>query len=589
MSEKQPATVSKAAFASPLPMPASQPAAKRRSRLYFATLLAAVYLLAMPYLSPSPAGHHGHARCPSQPAPLNVGTDWDPVADTIYGELAARRLSKAVQINTVSYDDMPADPSDARFAGHAEFAHFMETEYPKVYGALSHEAVNTHAHLFTWAGRNAALAPVLLMAHIDTVPVNSATVGQWVYPPFSGEIAVNGTPDTPGTWVWGRGASDTKNSVVGILGAVERLVTEGFEPERTILIAYGFDEEIGGPRGAGHIAPLLEERYGADGVAFLVDEGFSGIENTYGARVASLGMAEKGAVNFQLTVETPGGHSSVPPEHTGIGYTSLLLSAIEAHPFEPSLSPSSPYLSYLTCLAEHAPAFPKTVRRQLADPRQWPKLARQLAAKDRRVNSMLATTVAIDLISGGVKVNALPEVVEATINHRIAFTSSVNETAAHMVKVLEPVAHKHGFSFAALGAPATSAHACHGSSAAAAGKGKGNDTDTATRRVRFELANKMPLEPAPITAADTAPWALIGGTIRTVFGAHTVVSPTGMYANTDTAHMWNVTKHIYRFTPAFVQDAPNQHTVSERISLDAHLSTTRFYYKLLRNTQGWAA
>lgn len=37
----------------------------------------------------------------------------------------------------------------------------------------------------------------------------------------------------------------------------------------------------------------------------------------YGAQVASFGMAEKGALDVKIRVETPGGHSSVPPKHTG--------------------------------------------------------------------------------------------------------------------------------------------------------------------------------------------------------------------------------------------------------------------------------
>lgn len=62
---------------------------------------------------------------------------------------------------------------------------------------------------------------------------------------------------------------------------------------------------------------MIEERYGSDGIAFIIDEGFSGIEETYGIPVASLGMAEKGSVSVKLTVDTPGGHSSVAPVHTG--------------------------------------------------------------------------------------------------------------------------------------------------------------------------------------------------------------------------------------------------------------------------------
>lgn len=60
-----------------------------------------------------------------------------------------------------------------------------------------------------------------------------------------------------------------------------------------------------------------------------------------------------------------------------------------------------------------------------------------------------------------------------------------------------------------------------------------------------------------------------------------------MEANTDTARMWNLTTEIFRFTPAFLSESLNQHTVDERISLRAHLTTVRFYYKLMKNTQGW--
>ena len=62
---------------------------------------------------------------------------------------------------------------------------------------------------------------------------------------------------------------------------------------------------------------MIEERYGQNGVAFLVDEGFSGLEERYGGSFFSMGMAEKGASTFSIKVETPGGHSSVPPTHTG--------------------------------------------------------------------------------------------------------------------------------------------------------------------------------------------------------------------------------------------------------------------------------
>ena len=184
-------------------------------------------------------------RCPAQPAPLNVGIDWDPLADSIYASLAVKRLSKSVQIATESFDDLPTSPSDPAYNKFNAFHHFLRLEFPKVMSEpLKHEMVNTHGHLFTWEGSHPDLQPILLMAHSDTVPVLPDTLDQWIYPPLEGIVTVNASESTPGTWLWGRGVSDCKNQLMGILGALERLVTEEFKPERTILVASGFDEEV---------------------------------------------------------------------------------------------------------------------------------------------------------------------------------------------------------------------------------------------------------------------------------------------------------------------------------------------------------
>ncbi len=98
---------------------------------------------------------------------------------------------------------------------------------------------------------------------------------------------------------------------------------------------------------------------------------------------------------------------------------SLLIAELEAHPPTPELVPESPILKYLSCLEENAPHFPHSLRNRLLDPKKWPGLAKDLA-KDRMMNSFLATSQAFDLIRGGVKVNALPEVVRATADYRIS-------------------------------------------------------------------------------------------------------------------------------------------------------------------------
>lgn len=44
--------------------------------------------------------------------------------------------------------------------------------------------------------------------------------------------------------MWGRGALDVKFSVTALLEAVTRLLAQGYQPKRTILITFGHDEEV---------------------------------------------------------------------------------------------------------------------------------------------------------------------------------------------------------------------------------------------------------------------------------------------------------------------------------------------------------
>jgi len=169
---------------------------------------------------------------------------------------------------------------------------------------------------------------LLLMAHMDVVPVEAATESSWHQPPFSGRVAEG--------FIWGRGAMDDKASVMGLLEAVEHLLESGFEPQRTVYLAFGHDEEIGGNSGAAKIAGLLQSR-GLE-LEYVLDEGlniFNGIVPGISAPVALIGVAEKGYLTLQLTAESPGGHSSAPPEHTAITVISRALQRLEGRPFQP--------------------------------------------------------------------------------------------------------------------------------------------------------------------------------------------------------------------------------------------------------------
>lgn len=209
------------------------------------------------------------------------------IATEFFRNESIKRLGGAVQIPTQSYDDMGLIGSDKRWDIFYQLETYLEQQFPGVHQTLGKEVVNEHGLVFTWRGSEEGLKPLVLMAHQDVVPVPDDTVGSWTFPPFSGAF--------DGRYVWGRGSSDCKNSLVGILEAVEELVKAGFRPRRTVVLSFGFDEEISGMEGAGHLAPFLLERYRKDGVAAIVDEG-AGVNTLFGTHFATPGVAEKGKI-----------------------------------------------------------------------------------------------------------------------------------------------------------------------------------------------------------------------------------------------------------------------------------------------------
>src|SRR5262245_46596759 len=157
----------------------------------------------------------------------------------------AQRLSQALRFRTISHQD-PARIEGKEFLNlHGYFEH----TFPRVHSALTKEVVGDYSLLYTWKGKNDKLRPVLFAGHQDVVPVEPGTEARWQQPPFEGRLAEG--------YIWGRGAMDDKSGTLAILEAVEMLAAEGFQPERTIYLAFGHDEEVGGYKGAARIAALL--------------------------------------------------------------------------------------------------------------------------------------------------------------------------------------------------------------------------------------------------------------------------------------------------------------------------------------------
>lgn len=427
----------------------------------------------------------------------------------VFRNASITRLSGAVQIPTELYDDLGEVGEDKRWEIFYDLAAYLEKTYPLVHQMLQLDKVNTHGLAYTWLGSDITRQPLLLMAHQDVVPVAHDTLGSWTHPPYSGFY--------DGKLIWGRGSSDCKNSLTGILEAIESLIAAGFKPTRSIVLAFGFDEEISGPRGAGELSKFLLQRHGQSSFSAILDEG-AGYYTKWGRTFALPGVAEKGYIDVQIVVRMPGGHSSIPPDHNGIGVMSQLITRIEANLYEPKLVDDNPYLGMLQCGAAHGSKFPSKLKKLLSKrshksicSKKPDRLALEASEDGLDIKYLMTTSVAATVIHGGVKVNALPERTQVTVNHRI----NVGETTAMVKNKLTQLA-EHVAAMYNLTVHAFS-----------------NATES-PMSIQLSSNPDHQLEPAPIsptTIDPLTPYSILSGTTRALFGEEIKVSPgimTGM-------------------------------------------------------------
>lgn len=441
-------------------------------------------------------------------------------------QVVADRLAKALAIQTISHQTAAQIDGDAFRAMHA----YLEESFPKTHQQLKREVVADYSLLYKWEGTDPARKPILLMSHLDVVPVEPGTEGNWEHPPFGGEIAEG--------YVWGRGAIDNKSGVLAIMEAIEHLVGAGFQPATTIYLAFGHDEEIGG---TGNIAISVLLRGRGVQLEYVLDEGSAVLEGIVAAvekPVASINLAEKGYATVELTTKQDGGHSSMPPAQSAVGVISDAVRKLEQNPFPATLrEPGSVMFDYL------GPEMPFAQKTLMAN--RWltaPLLTRILAGTPS-TNAMLRTTTAVTMISGGIKENVLPTSARAVVNFRLLPGDSVQDVVNHVRRAI-------------------------------------NDP-----RVEATCIEQMSSEASRVSSVDSRAFETIHRTVREVF-PETVVAPGLTLGATDSRHYEGIADDVYRFIPMRMRpdDLKRFHGTNERIGVANHAEMIRFYVQLIKNS-----
>src|SRR3712207_4339254 len=318
--------------------------------------------------------------------PLLEQVDWESVTQE-----AAQTLSDYVRIDTSHPRGRTVEAAQFLAAKLAS-----EGIDSKVYESPEEGKVNLVARL---TAKDPVGKPLLLSHRMDVV---QAVAADWTFDPYSGEIA-NG-------YVYGRGALDMKGMGVMELMTMLLLKRRGVELRRDVILMCTCDEEIGSTLGAKWMA---ENHFAELDPAFMLDEGGSGMRGFFSAGdVFEVVVDEKRAVRFRMIARAEPGHASQPWPEAATHRLVRAANAILAQPPEDR---------------ECGPVA-EMIRR--LGPRSREDIARERASRP-----LLHDTTALTLMSGGYKINVIPEQAEMSFDCRLlpdtderSFVSNLEQT-----------------------------------------------------------------------------------------------------------------------------------------------------------------
>lgn len=438
-----------------------------------------------------------------------------PVADA---EQAARHLAALIQKKTVSNRDA-SKIDTAEFEGAVSL---LATLYPHVHRTLTLERVDGYGLLYRWRGREQG-APAVLMAHYDVVPAQER---EWHFPPFSGTVESGE--------IRGRGAIDTKGTLISILEATEHLLADGFTPKNDIYFSFSNNEET-----AGDTAPDIVSLFRGRGVTpdFVLDEGGAVVEHVFPGvevPVALIGVTEKGITDIVISVNGAGCHASAPPARTATIDLAKALVRLDRHPFPAKLS--RPTEEMFLTVGRYMP-----FRLRLIFANLWlfrPLLPKLLARAGGEFAAMMRTTVAVTQLEGGPSANVLASGARAVANIRIA----VGETVSGVLERVRRVIRKTG----------------------------------ATAETAYGI------DPSPVSVTAGPQYDRLREAVAETYTP--AVAPYVMFGGSDSRHFARISDHVYRFTPYVLtkEERGRIHGADEALPVEKLGKCVEFYTRLIK-------
>ena len=315
------------------------------------------------------------------------------------------------------------------------------------------------------------------------------------------------------------------------------MLREGFEPERTIYLAFGQDEELGGQYGAAKIVEYLD----GQGVhlAAMVDEGGAIMEGAIAGvdePVALIGTAEKGHLSLRLRAAGSPGHSSMPGRDMAIGRLARALARLDATQQPVRLKALKDLISNLGSAASFGMQF------VFSNLWLFRPIVKMQSEANHATNAIIRTSTALTIVSGGSLENVLPASAEAIVNFRLLPGDSIAKVCDRVRKIIKD------------------------------------------DQVEFEPVPDSAWEASPVSSTDTKSYLILKHTIRKVFEG-IPVAPYLVMGATDARYYAPISDAAYRFSPfkLTTEDLDRMHGIDERISVESYGKMIVFFHELMQS------